>query len=62
MAEIIKYTGDAECPTCWAVFGLIEVIKNEIVQCPECGTDLEIRTINPTTLDLAPETEEDYGE
>jgi alpha-aminoadipate carrier protein LysW len=34
----------------------------EIVECPECGAELEVVNNNPVTLALAPEVEEDWGE
>ena len=34
----------------------------EIVTCPECGADLEIRGLAPARLDVAPPEEEDWGE
>ncbi|MBI4129722.1 lysine biosynthesis protein LysW [Candidatus Roizmanbacteria bacterium] len=60
--ETKTYTGNAECPECFAVFGLIEVIQNEIKQCPECGVELEVINVDPIALDLAPEQKEDWGE
>jgi alpha-aminoadipate carrier protein LysW len=32
------------------------------MSCADCGTDLEILSLNPLTIDLAPEVEEDWGE
>lgn len=53
----------AECPECAANVSLPEdVIEGEIVQCGECGAELEVVDLNPPTLDLAPEEEEDWGE
>jgi alpha-aminoadipate carrier protein LysW len=36
--------------------------QNEIVECPECRAELEVVTVRPTVLALAPEVEEDWGE
>lgn len=53
----------AECPECGANVALPEdVLENEIVQCPECGLELEVVSLEPARLDLAPEEEEDWGE
>ncbi len=53
----------AECPECAADVTLPEdVMENEIVQCPECGVELEVVKLDPPTLDNAPEEEEDWGE
>ena len=53
----------AECPECAADVTLPDdVMEGEIVQCGECGAELEVIELNPLTLDLAPEEEEDWGE
>lgn len=52
-----------ECPECAADVTLPEdVMDGEIVQCPECGVELEVTSLKPPTLELAPEEEEDWGE
>lgn len=55
-------SGLAECPECFAEVDLNEVMVGELVQCPECGVDLEVVSVDPLTLELAPEEEEDWGE
>ena len=55
-------SGTAECPECFGEIELNDVMQNEIVQCPDCGADLEVTSIDPLTLELAPEEEEDWGE
>ncbi|MEP7289846.1 MAG: lysine biosynthesis protein LysW [Chloroflexota bacterium] len=52
----------ATCPECEAVITLDNPMRGEIVACPECGADLEVTSISPITLELAPMAEEDYGE
>jgi alpha-aminoadipate carrier protein LysW len=53
----------AECPECAAEVALPDnVMESEIVQCAECGVELEVVSLEPLTLDLAPEEEEDWGE
>ena len=52
----------AQCPECAAEIALSDVIKGEIVVCPECGVDLEVISLEPPTLALAPMEEEDWGE
>lgn len=37
-------------------------ILNEIITCDECGTDLEIISLNPPQVKKAPQEEEDWGE
>lgn len=52
----------ANCPECAAEIELHDVMQGEIVDCPECGVELEVVGLDPLTLDLAPEEEEDWGE
>ena len=53
----------AECPECAADVELPDdVMEGEIVQCGECGVELEVISVDPPMLDLAPEEEEDWGE
>lgn len=53
----------AECLECAAEVELPkDVVEGEIIQCPECGIELEVVSLNPPQLDLAPEEEEDWGE
>jgi len=34
---------------------------SEILECSDCRSELEILTLDPVTLALAPEVEEDWG-
>jgi alpha-aminoadipate carrier protein LysW len=52
----------ANCPECDATIELQDPMKGEIVSCPDCGADLEVVGVQPLTLELAPEEEEDWGE
>ena len=53
----------APCPECEAPVTLgDDVIKGELVVCPDCGAELEVISVDPLELDLAPEEEEDWGE
>ncbi len=51
-----------ECPECFGEIELTDVMQNEIVQCPDCGADLEVVSLAPITLEVAPEEQEDWGE
>lgn len=56
-------TLQAQCPLCAATVtlpGQPEV--GELLDCAECGEELEITNLNPPTLAKAPEEEEDWGE
>jgi alpha-aminoadipate carrier protein LysW len=50
------------CPECEASLSLKDVIEGEIVVCPDCGVDLEILSLAPVNLALAPQEAEDWGE
>ena len=52
----------ANCPECDAEIVLEKPMKGEIVVCPDCGTDLEVRNNEPLEIELAPQEEEDWGE
>ena len=53
----------AKCPECAAKLELpSDVEESEIVVCPDCGVELEVMSLGPVTLELAPEVEEDWGE
>lgn len=52
-----------ECPECAAELALAsDVEEGEIVVCPDCGVELEVMSLDPLTIELAPEVEEDWGE
>lgn len=51
------------CPECGAEFDLDDGTEvGEIVVCPDCGIDLEVLSMTPPEVDLAPMEEEDWGE
>jgi len=53
----------AVCSECEAEIALDPGTEvGEIIQCPECGVDLEVRGLEPAELAPAPEEEEDWGE
>jgi alpha-aminoadipate/glutamate carrier protein LysW len=53
----------ALCPECEAEVNLaVNVEMNEIVVCPDCGVDLEVLSLQPLALEVAPMEEEDWGE
>jgi len=52
-----------ECPECAAELALADDLEvGEIIVCPDCGAELEVMSLDPVTVDLAPEVEEDWGE
>ena len=53
----------AECPVCEAEVEFPEdAEEGEIVECAECGSELEIVSLDPPKVEEAPEEEEDWGE
>lgn len=54
---------NATCPECAAEITLdLGTEVGEIIVCPDCGTDLEVTSVNPFTLETAPMEQEDWGE
>ena len=53
---------EAVCPECEGDVQLDNPMEGEIVPCAYCGADLEVVSLDPMSLDLAPEEEEDWGE
>lgn len=52
----------ANCPECDAELTLSDVMEGEIVVCSDCGVDLEVVSLDPLTLELAPMEQEYWGE
>lgn len=51
------------CPECEAEITLEASTEvGEILVCPDCGVDLEVKTLNPASVELAPMEQEDWGE
>jgi len=51
------------CIECGAELKLnADLHQGEIVVCPDCGVELEVVSLDPVSLELAPEVEEDWGE
>ena len=53
----------AACPECDAPVEVAESTETgEILPCPDCGVELEVRATSPLRLETAPPEEEDWGE
>ena len=51
------------CPECEAEISLDASTEcSEIIVCPDCGVDLEVISLDPPKVDLAPMEQEDWGE
>lgn len=52
-----------KCPVCEAaVEASDDPVEGELLECPECGSELEILDLDPIVLGEAPQAEEDWGE
>ena len=52
-----------ECIECGAELELEPGLEvGEILVCSDCGVELEVMGLDPISLELAPEVEEDWGE
>ena len=52
-----------ECPVCSAQTTVgSDTIVGELMECPECGSELEVIGLDPVQFAEAPETEEDWGQ
>ncbi len=51
------------CPECGATVKVgASPMVGEIVQCQDCGIELEVKELQPLSLGVAPAEEEDWGE
>lgn len=51
------------CPECDASIEIErDTLAGEIVTCVDCSAELEVTSLEPLTVELAPEMEEDWGE
>lgn len=50
------------CPECEGTMELSDLMSGEIVPCAYCGVDLEVVSLDPLQVELAPEEQEDWGE
>ncbi len=63
ISQLSRETIMSECPVCGAQLTLSEdLVKSELLECDDCGTELEVIALNPVVLKEAPETEEDWGQ
>jgi alpha-aminoadipate carrier protein LysW len=59
----MERTVSAVCPECEAEVKAIDPLQlGEILVCPDCGAELEVRALEPLAVALAPREEEDWGE
>lgn len=59
----MKAKSMADCPVCGArVETDSTVVQGELIECADCGSELEITGTDPVTIQEAPEAEEDWGQ
>ncbi len=51
-----------ECPECAARITAAPTLAGEILDCTDCGAELEVVSLQPLLVQLAPNVEEDWGE
>jgi alpha-aminoadipate carrier protein LysW len=51
-----------ECPQCAGAVAAAPRLTGEILDCPDCGAELEVVRLTPLAVAVAPEVEEDWGE
>lgn len=53
----------SNCPECGSALEMgSDLMAHEIIDCPSCGVELEVLSLDPIKVELAPEEEEDWGE
>ncbi|WP_329454047.1 lysine biosynthesis protein LysW [Streptomyces sp. NBC_01497] len=56
-------TATQTCPECDGPLKVDDSVSaSEVIECPECRSELEVVTTRPLLLAVAPEVEEDWGE
>jgi alpha-aminoadipate carrier protein LysW len=56
-------SADVKCPECEAEMTLEANVEiGEIIVCSDCGVDLEVMSLSPAQVELAPMEQEDWGE
>ena len=53
----------SQCPVCDADISVgDDLVVGELLECDDCGSELEIVSVNPLEIKEAPEAEEDWGQ
>ena len=60
--SVDNVTATSECPECAGELTLDQVELGEILVCDDCGVELEVRSLDPLSITLAPQEAEDWGE
>lgn len=63
MRDMLSVQEALLCPVCGAVLDIpADAMLNELITCGDCGSELEIVSLQPLMVELAPPCEEDWGE
>lgn len=63
MSQTATSVWTCECPECGAAVSLTRrPLAGEVVRCADCGAELEVVSVDPPRLALAPQVQEDWGE
>ena len=60
--SVENVTTTSECPECAGELTLDQVELGVILVCDDCGAELEVRSLDPLSISLAPQEAEDWGE
>ena len=60
--SVENVTTTSECPECAGELTLAQVELGEILVGDDCGDELEVRSLDPLSISLAPQEAEDWGE
>lgn len=61
MSATISLT--CECPECAGSVTLTRrPLAGEVVRCGDCSAELEVTSVEPLRVELAPQVQEDWGE
>ncbi|MBS0192412.1 MAG: lysine biosynthesis protein LysW [Phycisphaerales bacterium] len=56
-------TTSACCPECDAAIAFARrPLQGEVVRCIDCNAELEVTSLDPIRMELAPQVQEDWGE
>jgi alpha-aminoadipate carrier protein LysW len=63
MSQALQQTFEPlECPECAAALRIRPTLAGELVDCPGCSAELEVVSLQPMLVQLAPSVQEDWGE
>jgi alpha-aminoadipate carrier protein LysW len=63
MTQTLQASPEAlECPECAAALRVRPTLTGELVDCPGCSAELEVVSLQPLLVQLAPSVQEDWGE